>query len=126
VNRIPERRPNGFDPEDLASVMRRMGDAGWLEGNNAVTSKEVLFHWSEKGFQKMRVLNDLLKSFPEGTFTNPDCPIKLADLMKLISELIKLAPEIISPPLSGQENQALLEVIFAFDSENPGGSTKRF
>lgn len=52
-----------FNAEDMASLIRRMADAGWLTGTNLVKPGDAFVHFSSVGHQKMLRLVQLLNPF---------------------------------------------------------------
>src|ERR1017187_1842694 len=92
--RIFNARPESFDPEDMNAVVRRLGDAGWLDGKNVVNKISLLINYSEKGWQRMLQFNNFLKSFPPKFFDQPGNQNPL-DVAKLVLGVEKFAPELI-------------------------------
>ena len=120
MNRIPGELPERFDYEDLNSVVRRLGDAGWLEGKNYVNTEEIVIRYSKSGFTKMNAVHDFLKTFPQDFLRLPSA--QTTDrLLELLLVIGKLEPSFVITPFSGKEWGAFIELAlaFQFDSSPP-------
>jgi hypothetical protein len=119
-----ENPANGFDHDDMNMVIRRLAALGWLEDQNIVTKDWINIRYSEKGFERMRKLNSLLKSFPEFFSVKKIETPNPVRFLQLAGGLKTIAPELFSPILSGREYQAFLELVAApsvNDSDEFGG-----
>ena len=107
--RIPDKNLNDFDSEDFNTVVRRLGEAGWLAEKelNVVNPKELWVHFSQKGQAKMRELHALYKTCDPSWFPLPKTKDASAGLMTFLVRFAEIAPEFARPGLSPSEYNAL-------------------
>jgi hypothetical protein len=115
-----------FDHEDMNAVIRRISGLGWLVGDNVVSIKALKIYFSEKGQQRMNGLVNLLKNHIPNFWENPYEPAKNIDWIKFLCGFALAAPELIVPPFSAREYNALTGLIYGYATDNPNETGRRF
>ena len=115
---MPMVNPDDFQPEDMARLIRRMADAGWLKGGNTVVDYNVSLDFTALGVQRMLALIELMKPYAPEFFGLPPGTPKCTDLMKFHLASLTLAPEMVSVTFSRGEANALSSLIGGFFLKN--------
>src|SRR5664280_1618371 len=123
---IPDDVPECFDSEDMNGLVRRLADAGWLDGENAVIADDYSLNFSAKGISKMSALGDLLKPYAPECFGPWHNTRKPKDHSKMQLGTISLPPELMFPPLTERQALGFFHLVTVYALKHSGEGGKRF
>lgn len=113
-----------YDSEDMNSLVRRLGEAGWLQGDQIVDKNGFFIRYSKKGSEGMRSIGNVLETHAPGCLDG--APTKPAPATPhWIIKVMMAAPELFLPfcGLSDGEGNAFVGLIAAyhrqFGSDSP-------
>jgi hypothetical protein len=102
--------PKYYKPEDMNSLIRALGKAGWLQGLQRVDQEMVHIHYSTKGTQRMKALGKLLKEMSPEVFGARLIHDRTSPLLFALKAVLA-APELIGMVKSDSEGNALVALV---------------